>query len=272
MRPCLFGLALWLLLIPTFAYAANNVENQKSAAKQMAKEFAGRGAHKVYLPDSCDGPSSPNAREAFFAATFSELIAAEPKGFIVVSRIDAHRFLQQNSLTDCDLARPDILSKFSSELDVDSILSTNLSFDKEFYSINFILSDLAGKELSRFQYREPQDGLTEAFCPAAASSSGWPFYFSMHDGVAQPKGVYMPNVSSSGNKRMERISGVVIMSAIVTTAGKIDQIRIVQKLDRDIDNAALETMKTWRFVAAKAADGSPVPVRIPIELFLHAKK
>lgn len=269
-RICLLGLALWLLLIPTSVHAACSVESEKSAAKQMAKEISGVGAHKVYVPDSCDAHSTPNVRGAFFAATFSEFLAAELKGFSVVSRIDAHRFLQQNGLTDCDLARPDVISKFSSELGVDSILHLNLSFDKSSYSINFVLCDLAGKELSRFQYSEPNDGLTEALFPAAASSSGWPFYFSMHDGVTQPKAVFTPNVSSSGNKRIERISGVAIASAVVTADGRIDQIRIVQKLDPDADNAVLETMKTWRFVAAKTADGSPVPVRISIQLSLRA--
>jgi TonB family protein len=262
---------LILFIIPRNVCSTENVENQKSTAKQMAKEMSSLGVHRLYVPDFCDGPSRPNARGAFFAATFSELLAQKAKGFAVVSRTDAHRFLQQNNLTDCDLTRPEILAKFSSEFSVDCILSASLLLETDSYSMDFVLRDISGKELFRSHYREPHDAGTEAHFPATASPSGWPFYFSGLDGVSPPKGLYMPSAPYPDNGRAQRVSGVVIISGLVTTNGHIDGIRVVQSLDPEIDRGAIETMKTWRLLPAKVPDGSPVPVRTTFELFFHGR-
>jgi TonB family protein len=262
---------LILFIIPRNVCSTENVENQKSTAKQMAKEMSSLGVHRLYVPDFCDGPSRPNARGAFFAATFSELLAQKAKGFAVVSRTDAHRFLQQNNLTDCDLTRPEILAKFSSEFSVDCILSASLLLETYSYSMDFVLRDISGKELFRSHYREPHDAGTEAHFPATASPSGWPFYFSGLDGVSPPKGLYMPSAPYPDNGRAQRVSGVVIISGLVTTNGHIDGIRVVQSLDPEIDRGAIETMKTWRLLPAKVPDGSPVPVRTTFELFFHGR-
>lgn len=256
------ALILILLSIPTNARAADNVKNRESAAKYMAKAFSTVGIHRMYVPDFCDGSSRPDAHGAFFAATFSDLLAKRAKGFALVSRIDAHRFLQQNNLTDCDLSRPEILSKFSSEFSVDSILSASVLLTENSYSMNFVLRDLAGTELSRFPYREPCDAETEGAFPPTASPSGWPFYFPMLDGVVLPKGIYMPNVDP---RIAGGVTGVAILSGLVTTNGKIEQIRVVKGLKPKIDSAAIETLKLWRLVPAKGPDGSAIPVRIPLD-------
>jgi hypothetical protein len=73
-----------LFIIPRNVCSTENYENQKSTAKHMAKEISSLGVHRLYVPDFCDGPSRPNARGAFFAATFSELLAQKAKGFAVV--------------------------------------------------------------------------------------------------------------------------------------------------------------------------------------------
>ena len=66
-----------------------------------------------------------------------------------------------------------------------------------------------------------------------------------------------------------RVSGVVLVSALVTANGQIDQARVVQGLDPDIDSVAIDKMQSWRFVPAKSPDGSVIPVRILFELFFH---
>jgi TonB family protein len=266
-RRCL-GLILAFVAIPVSVRAAEDVEHRRtSAANRMAKELSGSGIHRVYVPDSCDSVSRPNGRGAFFAATFSALLAKKVKGFAIESRVDAHRFLRQNNLTDCDLGRAEILSKFSSELGVDSVLYLNLTADKDSYSIEFTLRDLSGKELSRSRYTEPCYAETEALFPASAAASGWPFYFASLDGVSQPKGAFMPNVDPGVG---HGTTGVAVVSALLDTNGNVDQIRFVHSLTSDIDNAVVKNLRTWRFVPAKDPDGAAVPVRLEINIsFWH---
>ena len=94
--------------------------------------------------------------------------------------------------------------------------------DKDSYSLDFVLRNLFGKELFHSHYSEPNDALTEAKFPATASPSGWPFYFSALDGVSMPKGVYMPNPPYPRNSPGQRRSGVIIVSALVTIDGTIN--------------------------------------------------
>ena len=257
-----FVFILVLIAIPANICSAAEIDARRaSVAGHLAKEFAGLGIHKVYIPDFCDSTSGPSDLGAFFAATFSELIAKKAKGFVVESRIDGHHFLQQNNFTDCNLIRPEVLSKFSSALSVDSVLSASLSGDKDSYSMDFILRDLSGRELSHSHYSERRYAQTEALFPASSSPPGWPFCFAALDGVSTPKGVHVPNPDPG---IAHGTHGTIVISSLITATGKIDQIRVVHGLTPEIDSAVIEVLKSWRFEPARDADGNAVSVRAPL--------
>lgn len=73
----------------------------------------------------------------FPISNFSKLIADDAKEFTVAERVAAHRFLQKNGWTDCDLSRPEVLKKLSIELSTDSIFWGAISANKNSYSIEF---------------------------------------------------------------------------------------------------------------------------------------
>jgi hypothetical protein len=69
-------LILALLIVPANVPSKEKVgDHRVSAASHMAKEFSTLGIHRIYVPDFCDDPSRLNDRGAFFAATFSMLLA-----------------------------------------------------------------------------------------------------------------------------------------------------------------------------------------------------
>lgn len=242
-------------------HAAQEIEDRRiSAANHMAKEFSGLGIHKMYVPDFCDGQSRPDDRGAFFAASFSKLLSKKAKSFSVEGRGEAHRFLQQENLTDCHLTRVEVLSRFSKQFGVDSMLFVNLSVEKDSYVVDLSLRDLSGKELTRSRYSERRYGETEANFPATRSTGGWPFYFADLDGVSRPKFVSAPNPDPG---IAHGKTGTVVVSAVVDATGKLDQIRVLHSMTPEIDNSALETFKSWKFEPAKDTDGSVVPVRLP---------
>ena len=63
-----------------------------------------------------------------------------------MSRLEAHPFLVANGWADCDVSRPDVLSKVF-QLGLDSMLVTNLSLESDASSLEFVLRDLAGNTL-----------------------------------------------------------------------------------------------------------------------------
>jgi TonB family protein len=256
---------LVFILIPAYARCSEEPrEIRKSAANQMAKQFSGLGIHKLYVPDFCGGSSHPNPRGAFFAATFSKLLSHNAKKFVIESRVEAHRFLLQGSLTDCDLTRPEVLSKFSSKFGVDSLLSADRSVNKDSYTMDFILTDVSGKELLRFHYSEPNRAETEGLFPAIAAPDGWPYYFAALDGVSELRVVETPNPAAvSRRNRLQEF----LISAVVGTDGKLSDIRVVRGRPAAEMDSAIERIKSWRFVPFKGPDGSAVSVRVPIGFY-----
>lgn len=147
----------------------------------------------------------------------------------------------------------------------DSLLLAVVSSDHNAFSVDFSFHDIAGKELLHSSYTEPLEAFTLAFLPPVTAASGWPFYF-VGEGVTMPKAVRMQNPPYPEKSRSKHVSGTVVISAIVRPDGKIDQARIVQKVDPDLDKAALEGTRGWLFESAETPDGARVPVRLPFEL------
>lgn len=255
-----------LLLLAIGAQAQTVNDRRTAAARDMAKNFAGLGIHRLYLPDACDANRRPHGPSAFFAGRFSQLLEANAHGFAVLPRSDVHRFLLDNHWTDCDIVRTEVIAQLASQFGLDAILNTQLSPQNGEVSIDFVLSDRSGKELLRSNYMESRDAPTAALFPATAATEGWPLYFAGIDGVTMPNAREMRPPSYSAKKGNTRVSGKVILSAVVTTDGKIEQARVIQALAPDADQAALDVTKTWRFAPARTADGTPVAVRLPFEL------
>lgn len=253
-----------MLLTPSFSRATGVSEKRKSAATQMKKEFSRLGIHKLYVPDFCNS-SRASGPGVLFASIFS-LALKDAKDFTVLSRSDAHNFLVKNKWTDCDLSNPDTLLCFSREFGVDSILTGTMVPADGSFSIDLVLHDLSGKELTRLNYSEPYQAGTVGMFPAISTVSGWPFFLPGYDGVTLPQAIRMTNPAYPQHARTNHISGCVDVSAIVTTEGKIEQARVVQKVEPEMDRVTLETVNGWRFKPAKSADGTSVPVRVVFQI------
>jgi periplasmic protein TonB len=134
------------------------------------------------------------------------------------------------------------------------------------FSFELVVRSLSGKELFRLPYQEEAAPLFEGFFPPGANSTGRIFYFPLFDGVTFPKCLSCPNPYYPESERRDRVSGTVLASVLITSEGKTDQVHLLKRLSRDLDNRSLEAIKSWRFEPAKGPDGTPVPVRIQSEV------
>jgi len=76
----------------------------------------------------------------------------------------------------------------------------------------------------------------------------------------------MANPPYPDQLRARHLSGAVVISAVVTADGKIDEARVVQKIDPDLDKAALEDTRAWLFKPGQNPDGTRVPVHLPLQI------
>jgi len=84
------------------------------------------------------------------------------------------------------------------------------------------------------------------------------------NGVSAPRKVSGPQPAYTDSARQRKISGIVIVSAIIGPDGSVQNVRVVRGLEPSLDQSAVDTIQTWRFEPGMK-DGKPVPVQVNIE-------
>ena len=83
-------------------------------------------------------------------------------------------------------------------------------------------------------------------------------------GLRAPKALYHPDPEYTDRASKKKISGMVLLSIVVTREGTVRDAKVTSSLDKDLDRQALTAVSSWKFQAA-IKDGKPVPVRIAVE-------
>ncbi len=101
------------------------------------------------------------------------------------------------------------------------------------------------------------------------------------NGVAPPTCAYCPDPKYTAEARLAKYQGNIVLEAIITIEAKAAYVRAVQvttsdkrvvgtqTLDRawvSLEEAAIDSVKQWRFKPAHDTDGKPVAVLVPIEI------
>jgi TonB family protein len=257
-------IVLVCVLALTATAKADDVEKRKAFAQQLTKDIARSGLRKIYVTDFTDSSGKQAALDRWFAGTFSQLLSDNAKGFVVISRVDVHRYLAKGGWTDRDLSTPDVLGKLVSGFDPDAIVWGTVSVNQHAATISLILRDPLGKELSRSQYEDDLNPvLRDDF---EVGQSGVDFYSAGLDGVTVPECLYCPAPEYPMGQGSRSAEGKVLLTVLITVEGKADQIRLVNSLDPAFDRAAIVVVQSWRFKPAKDPDGKLVPVRMPVEV------
>ncbi len=84
--------------------------------------------------------------------------------------------------------------------------------------------------------------------------------------ITTPKLIFAPDPEFSEEARKAKVQGIVVMTVLVGTDGRIHQAQITRSLGMGLDEKALEAVKLWKFEPAKAADGASVAVYASIEV------
>lgn len=89
--------------------------------------------------------------------------------------------------------------------------------------------------------------------------------FKIGRGVQRPEAVFTPAPEFPDRASHENFQGVVVLNLIVDTAGKVQNIHVVRPVGMGLEEAAVATVKTWRFKPAQR-EGEPVAVEMNIEV------
>jgi len=80
-----------------------------------------------------------------------------------------------------------------------------------------------------------------------------------------PKLIYKIDPTYPENARQERVSGTVRTAVVVDASGFPQDVRVVSGIQRDLDEAAIECVRKWRFSPALKG-GQPIAVKAQVEV------
>jgi TonB family protein len=89
--------------------------------------------------------------------------------------------------------------------------------------------------------------------------------YTVGNGVTAPELVSKVEPEYSEEARKAKFSGLVLLSIIVNTDGKAEDIHVVKSLGMGLDEKAIEAVQKWRFRPGKSK-GLPVKVRAEVEV------
>jgi len=97
----------------------------------------------------------------------------------------------------------------------------------------------------------------------------WPKNKQFHSGqggVGDVSCSYCPKPALSAEAREKKIGGIVVVEAMITPEGRAIHTKVVMSRGSELDEQAVEVVKTWKFKPAADGDGKPVPVSALLEV------
>jgi len=84
-------------------------------------------------------------------------------------------------------------------------------------------------------------------------------------GVTLPTCAYCPDPQYTDEAREARLQGAVTLLVLVGADGRAAQIRITQGIGMGLDERAVQTIRTWKFIPAHDAARRAVPAWVTVE-------
>jgi TonB family protein len=127
-------------------------------------------------------------------------------------------------------------------------------------SVKILSSNLAAGLNSREAFDAlPKRGASRVDAEAANVSE------FARQGITPPHCTYMPNPVYTQAARAAKLSGALVVEAIITAQGTVTEPRISRGLPFGLNQNSLETLKTWKCEPA-TKNGVPVAVLLPFEV------
>ena len=258
-----------VLSIAPFAHCSID-KDRKVVANRLAEQIEHAKLRRIYVMDFLDPAGARTDRGCYFASVFSANLKKDLNGFEVLNRAEVQKLLDSAEVSFPLLQKPEVVPKIGAIVGADAILQATMAVKGGVISLDLSLRETStGSSFYQTHYEEKVSASFEASFPASSDTLGHIFYFPGLDGLSTPKCLSCPQPSYTDGARKRKVSGSLIVSVHVTEQGAVDDVRVVDRLDPDLDRAALKIIRTWKLQPTKDSLGTAVPTRVPVEVTFH---
>jgi TonB family protein len=185
----------------------------------------------------------------------------------VIDRVAARKSYQILGITPIDLEKQEALLRIGRTNGAAAIVSAVVSVSDASETVSISIREISeGRDLYHTQYQQRRNAASDDSFPSPSDPSGLFFNFPGIGGITVPKCVSCPNPEYSEEARRSKLSGVVLLSAVFTSQGTVEQVRVTRGVESSVDQAALNAVKRWRVNPAKDSSGAAVSVRVVVEV------
>ena len=214
---------------------------------------------------------------ALLADSLAKTLGELPSGPSVISRTTLSSFLNGERIPSKILNQPEALAWVANQLHASRLVFGTIRTEKDVLLVRTHLLKYEGpgkkphvsKEISvKMPLGTLGDGLSarESYhsLPKREPSEAQLPTTSL-PGVALPTCFYMPNPPYTDAARAAKLSGTILLEAIITTDGSVTSPRIIKGLPMGLNEICLKSLQTWRCKPA-LRNGVPVSVLVPFEV------
>jgi TonB family protein len=90
-------------------------------------------------------------------------------------------------------------------------------------------------------------------------------YMNAEDGVRFPKALEVPDPEYPWTVQRRGTQGTIVLAVAINKSGGVDKVKVVRRLDPDLDQAAVDAVKEWRFSPAEK-NGEAVSFQTLVEM------
>ena len=92
--------------------------------------------------------------------------------------------------------------------------------------------------------------------------------YELGPGITPPRVIKQVNPKYSESSRGVRVTGLITIDVVVSSQGTPKNPRVIKGIEDEVDRAAVEALRQWRFAPAKK-DNKAVAVRVVVEIDFH---
>ena len=90
-------------------------------------------------------------------------------------------------------------------------------------------------------------------------------------GIKPPRPIRQPQPEYSEYARKKKISGTVVLSAVIDSGGSVRDVKITRWLETSLDQKAIDALNQWKFQPA-TQDGQPVAVKVEVQMSFRVSR
>lgn len=239
-----------------------------SVAEQIAK--SGKKIRKVIVSDWNGPEGKPLPLGAWLADQFSAALARADKGLEVMDRAPLRAALKEGQLDTSDLSDLITAREVLRRLGAEAVVMGGIAAVGNGLGVTLAVTrvsrrmEMIGVTNGKLAMTLEMEALLGV--PLEALHPQYGIFRAGAGGVSSPECRHCPDPEYSTEARRKNHEGTVTLEVTITPEGHVSDIKVVKAAGFGLDEKAIEAVKKWRLRPARAPDGSPVPVRVPVEV------